>query len=143
MRAVIRPDGSEYIVSSRVTYLAFGWVPPERRAAVVSLLDGLCTEWRAGASPEHAARTLTEPIRSKAIRAASLIRQFEAVVGKNSGPILEQGLRTPERTDCIGIFCPGTYSGEAAADLGDQAAQALADLLLALEAIGVVGANID
>jgi hypothetical protein len=126
-----------------VTYSAIGWVLPARRAAVVALLDGLFAEWRAGSSPEQAARGLAEPIRSRAIRAASVIRQFEQVLGTPSAPVVEEGVQTPQRPDCIGIFGGGPYRCEAAADLGDRAAWALAELLLALEAVDVLCANVD
>ncbi|HKR58174.1 MAG TPA: hypothetical protein VJS64_00470 [Pyrinomonadaceae bacterium] len=143
MKTVTRPDGTKFILSSRVTYFAIGWVLPARRAAVVALLNGFLIELRAGSSPEQSAQALEEPIRSEGIRAASLIRQFEGIIGAPSVPIVEESVRTPQHPDNIGIFCGRPHQCEAAADSGDQVARALAELLLALGAIDAICANID
>jgi hypothetical protein len=138
-----RADGTTYVVSSRVTYFAIGWVPPANREQVVALLTTMFDEVRAGSPGDQATRLLPEPVRAPALRAASLIRDFESVIGEPSAPLVEQNVRTPQRADNIGVFAGGPYRCEAAADLGDQAARALAALLVALGAVDVLCANID
>jgi hypothetical protein len=143
MHTVTRPDGSTYLVSSRVAYCAIGWVPPAHRGEVLAILNAIVTALAAGFSPEDSVQTLVEPARSVAIGAVSLVREFESVIGQPSAPVVEEGVRTADHADNIGVFSGGPYQCEGAADLGDRAARALAELLTRLGALDVVCANVD
>jgi hypothetical protein len=143
---------------SRLTYLAYGEMPDDRRAIVHERCERFHAALQAGRAPEDAAMAFPADAREPAMRAAVAVRAFEAAIGQKTGAYPSHIYRPqtqpwyPRPTDgrytytvssfCVGIQVHFTGS-KAAEDAAIAAAKALADLLVALGATDVQSTSID